>query len=81
MYDKSFVNGLTETAHRLANEKRELEDKHWSECAQIALYDDELRTLRNECMALINENTALRLYISEQEKMKQAKAYSDNDVV
>ena len=81
MYDKSFVNGLTETVQRLASENRELEDKHWSECAQIALYDDELRTLRNECMALINENTALRLYISEQEKLKAAKAYSDNDIV
>lgn len=77
MYDKSFVNGLTETAHRLANEKRELEDKHWSECGQIALYDDELRTLRNECLELINENTALRLYISEQEKLKQTTEITD----
>ena len=81
MYDKSFVNGLTETAQRLANEKRELEDKHWSECAQIAAYDDEIKFLRKECLDLINENTALRLYISEQEKLKQAKTYSDNDIV
>ena len=81
MYEKSFVTGLTETAQRLADEKHELEAKHWSECGQIALYDDELRTLRKECLELINENTALRLYISEQEKLKQAKAYSDNDIV
>lgn len=80
MYDKSFVNGLTETVQRLANEKRELEDKHWSECAQIAQYDDEIRFLRKECLDLINENTALRLYISE-EQLKQAKAYSNGAIV
>jgi hypothetical protein len=81
MYDKSFVNGLTETVQRLADEKHVLEDKHWSECAQIAQYDDEIKFLRKECLDLINENTALRLYISEQETLKAAKAYSDNDVV
>ena len=28
---------------------RELSDKHWSECAQIARYDDELRGERTRC--------------------------------
>jgi hypothetical protein len=27
----------------LSDQKEELEDKHWEECRQIALYDDELK--------------------------------------
>lgn len=28
---------------KLSDQKEELEDKHWEECRQIALYDDELK--------------------------------------
>jgi hypothetical protein len=33
---------------RLHKENKQLHDKHWSECRQIALYDEEMRVLRTE---------------------------------
>lgn len=41
----------------ISNKKAELEDKHWEECRQIALYDDELKCalkLLTEALGKVN---------------------------
>ena len=40
--EKQYIN----TAMLMINEIEELTDKHWEECRQIALYDDELRQVK-----------------------------------
>jgi hypothetical protein len=37
-----------ETIRMLSDRISELEDKHWEECRQIALYDDEVKQLKKE---------------------------------
>lgn len=38
----------------------ELEGKHWEECRQIALYDDEIRELKRRVGQLYTENIKLQ---------------------
>lgn len=55
---KSKMNGKTDTSYEWVETVRlainalekieELEDKHWEECHQIALYDDEVKQLKKE---------------------------------
>ena len=40
--EKQYIN----TAMLMINEIEELTDKHWEECRQIALYNDELRQVK-----------------------------------
>ena len=41
----------------LSEQKEELEDKHWEECRQIALYDDELK----KALALLRRVRAVHM--------------------
>lgn len=41
---KKYIEAMRTMSAKL----EELEDKHWEECRQIALYDDELKQLKKE---------------------------------
>ena len=41
---KKFIEAMRTMSEKIT----ELEDKHWEECRQIALYDDELKQLKKE---------------------------------
>lgn len=53
-FNEGFVAGAKEEHRKFIDAMRvmtakikELEDKHWEECRQIALYDDEVKNIRN----------------------------------
>lgn len=41
---KKFIDAMRVMSAKI----EELEDKHWEECRQIALYDDEVRNAKQE---------------------------------
>ncbi len=48
MKRKRRISRLMCEIKRLRKENKQLHDKHWSECRQIALYDDEARKAKGE---------------------------------
>ena len=46
--EREKLESMEEELSTLRNKCKELEEKHWQECAQIAHYDDELRKERKE---------------------------------
>lgn len=46
--EREELKSMKEELSTLRNKCKELEEKHWQECGQIARYDDELRKERKE---------------------------------
>lgn len=44
---------------------KELEEKHWSECRLVSLYDEAVRDLRTGYFKLLDENVVLRGWIRD----------------
>lgn len=63
MYEKELINVLNARVKELEKKNAELEEKHLSECRQIALYDEDVRDMRHEIFRLIDENAFLRMWI------------------
>lgn len=65
MYEQELINVLNARVKELEKKVSILEEKHWSECRQIALYDDDIRTLKSGYFKLLDENVVLRMWIRE----------------
>lgn len=65
MYEKELINVLNTKVKELEKKVSILEEKHWSECGQIARYDDDVRTLKTGYFQLLDENVALRMWIRD----------------
>lgn len=65
MYEKELINVLNARVKELEKKVSILEEKHWSECGQIARYDDDVRALKSGYFQLLDENVALRMWIRD----------------
>lgn len=65
MYEQELINVLSTKVKELEKKVLILEEKHWSECGQIARYDDDVRALKSGYFQLLDENVALRMWIRD----------------
>lgn len=68
--DHDELRALKKENRELKERVKELEAKHLNECGQIALYDDDCRNLKKGFFNLLEENQALRFWISWTYKVK-----------